>query len=69
MMSPAGRRAVLEQAMGRGLSGLSACRLLGFSRRVATYRLRQPEKDRPTAGQLLSTSQLYPRFGYRRMAV
>lgn len=69
MSTPAGRRALLERAMGRGLSGRSACRLLGFSRRVATYRLRLPEKDRPTAAQLLSTSQQYPRFGYRRMAV
>lgn len=69
MMTPIGRRRVLRRAMDRGVSARSACRLLGFSRRVATYRLRLPVKDRPHTERLVSTSQQYPRFGYRRMAV
>jgi transposase InsO family protein len=36
---------------------------------VACYRLQQPEKDRPYADRLIATSQQFPRFGYRRMAV
>jgi transposase InsO family protein len=55
--------------MDRGLSARAACRLFGLSRRVACYRLRQPAKDQPYAAQLVATSQQYPRFGYRRMAV
>lgn len=68
MMTPIGRRRVLRRAMDRGLSARSACRLLGFSRSVACYGLRQPVKDEPYVAQLVQTSQQYPRFGYRRMA-
>ena len=46
----------------------AACRHLGMSRRVALYRLQRPEKDRPVMTQLISTSQSFPRFGYRRAA-
>ena len=68
MRSPIGRRRVLRRAMDRGVSARSACRLLGFSRSVACYGLRQPVKDEPLVAQLVQTSQQYPRFGYRRMA-
>ncbi len=36
---------------------------------MACYRLQQPQKDRPYADRLIATSQQFPRFGYRRMAV
>jgi putative transposase len=69
MRSPIGRRRLLKLGQDRGLSARAACRLLGLSRTVACYRLQQPEKDRPYADRLIATSQQFPRFGYRRMAV
>jgi putative transposase len=69
MTSPIGRRRLLKLGQGRGLSARAACRLLGLSRTVACYQLQQPEKDRPHAQRLIATSQQFPRFGYRRMAV
>lgn len=67
-MSPLGRRRLLALTGQRGLSKRAACRLLGMSRRIACYRLRQPVKDQPIGEQLLATSQRFPRFGYRRAA-
>jgi putative transposase len=69
MKSPIGRRRLLKLGQDRGLSARASCRLLGLSRTVACYRLQQPEKDRPYADRLIATSQQFPRFGYRRMAV
>lgn len=69
MSSPTGRREALKCLTSRGLSKRSACRHLGWSRRVATYELRQPGKDQALAGRLMTTSQEFPRFGYRRSAV
>ena len=54
---------------GKGLSERAACRYVGVSRRITSYRLRQPEKDRALHGKLLEVSGRYPRFGYRRVAV
>ena len=68
MTSPVGRRRLLSIATGRGLSKRRACELLGLSRAVAQYRLRQPEKDRPVVDAVVATSQRFPRFGYRRTA-
>lgn len=68
MSSPLGRRRLLALAIQRGLSQRAACRLLGLSRRVTCYRLRQPAKDEPVGQQLMATSQQFPRFGYRRVA-
>jgi hypothetical protein len=69
MTSPLARRRLLALTGQRGLSQRAACRILGLSRRIACYRLRQPEKDRSTAERLVATSQRFPRFGYRRAAV
>jgi putative transposase len=68
MMTPLGRRRLLALSSQRGLSKRAACRLLGLSRRVACYQLRQPQKDQPIGEQLVATSQRFPRFGYRRAA-
>lgn len=68
MTSPLARRRLLALTSQRGLSQRAACRLLGWSRRVACYRLRQPLKDQPVGEQLIETSQRFPRFGYRRAA-
>ncbi len=68
MNTPTGRREALEVLTRWGLSQREACRYLGLSRRVATYELRQPEKDRHLSERLLAASPQVPRFGYRRMA-
>lgn len=68
MMSPLARRRLLALTSQRGLSQRAACRLLGLSRSVACYALRQPQKDRSIGEQLMATSQRFPRFGYRRAA-
>ena len=69
MTTPTGRREALAACAARGVSQRAACRYLGISRRVAGYALRQPQKDRELADQLLQASQQLPRFGYRRTAV
>lgn len=68
MTTPTGRREVLELLTRRGVSKRAACRYLGVSRRIVHYELRQPAKDRLLGEQLMSASQQYPRFGYRRTA-
>ena len=68
MRSPLAKRRVLALAGQRGLSQRRACLILGLSRTIACYRLRQPDKDRPIGEQLMATSQRFPRFGYRRAA-
>lgn len=68
MITPTGRREALEVLTRRGLSQRKACRYLGLSRRVATYTLKQPEKDRSLGERLMAAAQEVPRFGYRRMS-
>jgi transposase InsO family protein len=68
MRTPIGRRRLMRLTKDRGLSGRAACRLLGFSRRVAGYELQRPKKDAPAIQQMMEASQRFPRFGYRRMA-
>ncbi|VWC32146.1 transposase B [Burkholderia lata] len=51
-----------------GCSRRKTCCYLGLSRRVATYTLNQPRKDRRRGEQLISVAQEVPRFGYRRMS-
>lgn len=63
-----GRREALEVLTRRELSQRKACRYLGLSRRVATYTLKQPEKDRSLGERLIAAAQEVPRFGYRRMS-
>lgn len=46
MIAPTGRRKALEVLTRQGLSQRKACRYLGLSRRVETYTLKQPGKDR-----------------------
>ncbi|KVL04092.1 integrase [Burkholderia cepacia] len=68
MITPTGRREALEVLTRRGLSQRKACRYLELSRRVATYTLKQPEKDRSLGERLMAAAQEVPRFGYRRMS-
>lgn len=69
MTPPTGRREALRCVTSRGVSQRSACRHMGWSRRVATYELKQPGKDRELGVRLMATAQEFPRFGYRRSAV
>jgi transposase InsO family protein len=38
-------------------------------RRIACYRIRQPQKDKAVGPKLVAMTQQYPRFGYRRAAI
>lgn len=69
MVTPATRREALEILTKKGLSQRSACRIAGVSRRIGSYELKQPEKDKIITAQLIEASGRYPRFGYRRIAV
>jgi putative transposase len=69
MVTLATRREALEILTNRGLSQRSACLIAGVSRRIGSYELRQPDKDRVIAAQLIEASGRYLRFGYRRIAV
>ena len=68
MTTPSGRRVALEHLTRRGMSQRKACRYLGLSRRVTSYPLKQPGKDRTVGDRQITASQDVPRFGYRRMA-
>lgn len=68
MTTSTGRREALEVLTRRGLSKRKACRYLGLSRRLATYTLKQPEKDPSLGERLIAAAQEVPRFVYRRMS-
>ena len=68
MITPTSQREALEGLTRRRLSQRNACRYLGLSRRVATYTLKQPEKDRSLGERLMAAAHEVPRFGYRRMS-
>lgn len=69
MTTPTGRREALEILTRRELSQRKVCRYLGLSRRVATYTLKQPEKDRSLDASLrsqdviLTLSRFMPPYG------
>jgi len=69
MVTPVARREALEILKAKGLSERAACRIAGVSRRIASYELRQPVKDKELGARLMEASGRYPRFGYRRIAV
>jgi hypothetical protein len=69
MVTPATRREALEILTNKRLSQRSARRIAGVSRRIGSYKLKQPDKDNVIAAQLIEASGRYPRFGYRRIAV
>ena len=69
MVSPRARRDQVSFLKARGLSQRRACGLLGVPRSTVTYRLRQPEKDRPTLAAMRRLSSQYPRYGYRRIRI
>lgn len=61
-----GRREALEVLPRQGLSQRKACCYLGLSRRVATYTLKQPQKDRSVGERLIAATQEVPRWATGR---
>ncbi len=69
MVTPAARRQAIDILKAKGLSERAACRIAGVSRRIGSYELKQPAKDKKLGERLMEASGRYPRFGYRRIAV
>jgi putative transposase len=67
--TPDGRRAVIGQMRQAGLSERAASRWSPWSRRVARYDAKLIKRDAELLAQMKLMSLLYPRFGYRRMAI
>lgn len=65
--SPSGRQAAVRALTCRGISERRACQILGLSRRVSSYVLRQLGKNQALSTRLMEATQDVPRFGYRRM--
>jgi putative transposase len=64
MVTPAVRREALDILKTKGLTEQAACRMAGVSRRIVSYGLRQPAKDKRLSAKLIEASVRYPRFGY-----
>lgn len=69
MVSVPVRRSAVGAAMGKGLSQRRACTLLKVGRSALAYRSCQAEKDAPVLARMGELSALYPRYGYRRIAI
>jgi len=69
MVSVPARRSQVAYAMGKGLSQRRACTLIGVGRSALHYRSVKAEKDAPVLKRMAELSALYPRYGYRRIAV
>ncbi len=68
MVTPVHRREAMVKLVNRGLSKSAAIKMLGWSRAVACYALKQPMKDAELGNRITEVSQRFPRFGYRRIA-
>jgi putative transposase len=69
MVSVPARRSQVAYATGKGLSQRRACTLIGVGRSALHYRSVKAEKDAPVLKRMAELSALYPRYGYRRIAV
>lgn len=69
MTTPEGRRAVIGQMMQAGLAERAAIRWSPWSRHVALYDAKLVARDAELVEQMKLRSLLYPRFGYRRIAI
>lgn len=63
------RHALLVGMKAKGLSARVACQWAGFSRAVATYALKLPERDAARFKTMQRMARRNPRYGYRRVAV
>lgn len=62
-MTAAQRRRAVDHLKSRRVSERRACRLVGFSRSAAWYRL-QGRNDGPLRARLKSLAEKYPKYGY-----
>jgi putative transposase len=69
MVSVPARRSQVAYAAGKGLSQRRACTLIGVGRSALHYRSVKEKKDAPVLKRMAELSALYPRYGYRRIAV
>lgn len=60
---------MIDHLVKNGLSARAACRWSGFSRAVATYRLKVPAQDTTRLTKMRRVARHNPRYGYRRVAV
>jgi putative transposase len=69
MVSVPARRSQVAYATGKGLSQRRACTLIEVGRSALHYRSVKAVKDAPVLKRMAELSALYPRYGYRRIAV
>lgn len=62
------RLEAVRHATERGISQRRACRLLGVSRSMVTYRHRQPEKDKALCEAIEAIAKAHSAWGYRLVA-
>ncbi len=63
------RRRQVAFANKRGLSQRRACWLFSVARSTLSYQSRMAKKDAPVLVAMRRLARLYPRFGYRRIAI
>jgi len=63
------RRRQVAYGIKRGLSQRRACVLFSVARSALTYRSKLDKKDGPALVAMRRLARLYPRFGYRRVAI
>lgn len=69
MVSVPARRSQVAYATGHGLSQRRACTLIGVGRSALHYRSTKAEADAPVLARMTALAALYPRYGYRRIAI
>ncbi|MGH6952056.1 MAG: IS3 family transposase [Vitreimonas sp.] len=69
LVSVPARRAGVNYATGKGLSQRRACTLLRVGRSALGYASRKSAKDAPALARMAELAALYPRYGYRRIAI
>jgi putative transposase len=69
MVSVPARRSQVAFASAKGLSQRRACTLIGVGRSALRYRSTKAEADAPVLARMTALAALYPRYGYRRIAI
>lgn len=69
MVAARQRRRQVAYGIKRGLSQRRACRLFSVARSALGYRSILEKKDAPVLVAMRRLARLYPRFGYRRIAI
>ena len=69
MVAARQRRHQVAYGMKRGLSQRRSCALFSVARSALDYRSKLDKKDGPALVAMRRLARLYPRFGYRRIAI